>query len=116
MKVESVQRVSHGGTGVFEIAARVSAIDLSDRDIRGGSESDITRRELVSRTKVKLAGNYIHVDATPSSVRLDCVEADILVGRLQLFSGSVTTLLVVVNQREGVLLRGTSIDPSLTGD
>ncbi len=42
VEVEEAQRVSRGGTGVFELGLRYSAIDLEDRAIRGGIEQDFT--------------------------------------------------------------------------
>lgn len=40
--VEERQRVSRGGTGLFELGVRDSAIDLESREVRGGVEHDFT--------------------------------------------------------------------------
>ena len=42
VKPDNGQRVSKGGVGVWELAARMSAIDLSSRDVRGGVERNAT--------------------------------------------------------------------------
>ena len=82
--VEDDRRLGRGGAGVFEVAARVSAIDLSDRDVRGGSERDITLGlNWYPEPNVRLVGDSIHVDAVSSTVDRRQVEADILAGRLQ---------------------------------
>ncbi len=81
------QRVSRGGLGVFELAARLSAIDLSDEDVSGGRERDVTvGLNWYPERNVKVMGNYIHVDASRSShsVRGD-VSEDFFVSRLQFY-------------------------------
>lgn len=36
------RRVSRGGAGIFELSARYSFVDLDDRNLRGGSERDVS--------------------------------------------------------------------------
>lgn len=68
VRPESGQRVSHGGIGVFELAARYSAIDLTSRDIRGGFQQDVTAGlNWYPEPYIRLMTNYIHAWADPTA-------------------------------------------------
>jgi len=83
---ESDQRVSRGGIGVFELAFRYSAIDLSSRDVRGGFEQDVTvGLNWYPEPFVRVLANYIHAwaDPTASIVTGRPARADIAQLRIQ---------------------------------
>jgi phosphate-selective porin OprO/OprP len=84
---ETGQRVSYGGTGVFEAAARYSAIDLTDGDIRGGFQQDVTvGLNWYPEPYARVMANYIHAWAEPTadSVTGRPTEADIGQIRIQI--------------------------------
>ncbi len=78
------QRVSRGGTGVWEVAARLGAIDLDSRDVRGGIETNAALGlNWYPEPFLRVMANYVHAwvrDAAPTGRR---AEADIVQARLQ---------------------------------
>jgi phosphate-selective porin OprO/OprP len=85
-KLDSAQRLSHGGIGIFELGARVSYIDLTDRNIDGGRELDYSfALNWYPEPNIKIASDYIraHADYSPAAGR--AVDSDIFVGRFQLY-------------------------------
>lgn len=87
VEVADPQRVSQGGVGVFELAARVSTLDLQSGDIRGGRERDLSLGvNWYPDNNVKLMADYIDAHATPRSPSTPtAIDAQIFVGRLQLY-------------------------------
>ncbi|CAO4138773.1 OprO/OprP family phosphate-selective porin [Methylorubrum aminovorans] len=88
--VEEGQRVSRGGTGVFELGLRYSAIDLESREIRGGIEHDFTAGvNWYPEPNIRFVFDYIRSHAEPSAAALNfgrrTVDADIFIGRAQLY-------------------------------
>lgn len=68
-----------GGTGAWEIAARYSAIDLSDGDISGGEENDITvGLNWYLNPNVRWMWNYVHANVKGAG------NADIFQSRFQI--------------------------------
>ncbi|MDI7864886.1 OprO/OprP family phosphate-selective porin [Rhizobiaceae bacterium n13] len=81
------QRLSHGGSGVFEAVARYSAIDLTSHDIRGGFQQDLTiGLNWYPEPNARFMANYIHAWADPSASSLggDDGDADIFQLRMQI--------------------------------
>jgi phosphate-selective porin OprO/OprP len=65
---ESGQRVLRGGMGVFEMAARYSAVDLTSRDILGGFQQDLTLGlNWYPEPLIRVMANYIHAWANPTA-------------------------------------------------
>jgi phosphate-selective porin OprO and OprP len=84
---ETAQRVSRGGVGVFEVAARYSAIDLTSGDIRGGFQQDATvGLNWYPEPFIRIMANYIRAWASPTaqSVTGRPAQADIGQVRLQI--------------------------------
>ena len=84
---ESGQRVSRGGVGVFEVAARYSAIDLTSRDILGGFQQDVTvGLNWYPEPFIRVMANYIRAWANPTAQAVTgrSAEADIGQVRLQI--------------------------------
>nr|WP_246730813.1 porin [Methylobacterium sp. 2A] len=85
------QRVSRGGIGVFELAARYSTIDLDARGFRGGLERDVTLGlSWYPEPNLRLIANYIHGRVRPGETQVDTVgrapfSVDTVVGRLQIY-------------------------------
>lgn len=68
--VPEAQRVSRGGIGVFELAARYSAIDLNARGFRGGMEQDVTLGlSWYPEPNLRLIGNVIHGRVQPGEAQ-----------------------------------------------
>ncbi|GJD96227.1 OprO/OprP family phosphate-selective porin [Methylobacterium iners] len=87
VQVGEEQRVSRGGTGVFELAGRFSFLDLKDGGINGGVERNWTAGvNWYPDKNIRLMANYIraHAQGSPALGRRD-VEADIAEFRLQLY-------------------------------
>lgn len=85
VQVEESDRVSRGGFGVFELAARYSAIDLADRDLDGGIERNVTLGlNWYPDKNIRFVADYVRARAEPSA-RAAPTEADIFVGRVQLY-------------------------------
>lgn len=90
VELEDRQRVSRGGTGVFELGLRYSAIDLESRDVRGGIEHDFTAGvNWYPDRNIRFVFDYVRSHAAPSAESLDfgrrTVDADVFIGRAQLF-------------------------------
>lgn len=88
--VEEGQRVSRGGTGVFELGLRYSAIDLESREVRGGIEHDVTvGLNWYPERNLRFVFDYIRSHAAPSAEALNfdrrTVDADIFIGRAQVY-------------------------------
>ncbi|WP_132958555.1 porin [Rhizobium sp. BK251] len=80
------QRVTQGGTGVFEAVARYSAIDLDSHDIQGGFQQDVTLGlNWYPEPFARVMANYVHAWADPTAGSLggDDGNADIFQMRLQ---------------------------------
>ncbi|WP_237477114.1 OprO/OprP family phosphate-selective porin [Lichenibacterium dinghuense] len=86
--VPEERRVSRGGVGVFEVAARVSAIDLRSGPVRGGAERDgSVGVNWYPDANLRLTVDYVHARADPSaaSVTGRRVDSDQLIGRAQVY-------------------------------
>ena len=85
IKVKDSQRVVNGGIGVFELGARLSRIDLQDKQIRGGVETDVTAGlNWYPNDNMRYMFDYIHAET--AHVALDRPRSrDIFVGRLQVY-------------------------------
>ncbi|CAO4134618.1 Porin P [Methylorubrum extorquens] len=87
--VEERQRVSRGGTGLFELGVRYSAIYLESREVRGGVEHDFTAgANWYPEPNIRFVFDYIRSHAEPSAESLNfgrrTVDADLFIGRAQL--------------------------------
>jgi phosphate-selective porin OprO/OprP len=72
-------RPSAGQWGAFQLAARVSTLDLNDRDVRGGQELNFTLGlNWYLLANLRLSGNYVHGRVLGQG------DVDILQARLQL--------------------------------
>ncbi|SEP49338.1 phosphate-selective porin OprO and OprP [Methylobacterium sp. ap11] len=90
VEVEEAQRVSRGGTGVFELGLRYSAIDLEDRAIRGGIEQDFTAGvNWYPDRNIRFVFDYVRSHTSPSPASLNfnrrTIDADVFIGRAQLY-------------------------------
>ncbi len=90
VQVEEAQRVSRGGTGVFELGLRYSAIDLEDRAIRGGIEQDFTAGvNWYPDRNIRFVFDYVRSHTSPSPASLNfnrrTIDADAFIGRAQLY-------------------------------
>ena len=86
VSVEEGQRVSRGGIGIFEVAARLSVLDLSDRDVRGGLERNATfGLNWYPERNLKVIINYIYVDTRPARMNQERVRANVPASRLQFY-------------------------------
>ena len=81
------QRVSRGGIGVFELAARWSILNLKDDPITGGVERNWTAGvNWYPDKNIRLMANYIRAEVNGSpAVGRSRIEADIAEFRLQLY-------------------------------
>ncbi|MHB2210992.1 OprO/OprP family phosphate-selective porin [Methylobacterium sp. CM6257] len=85
------QRVSRGGIGVFELAARYSAVDLNVRGFRGGTERDVTLGlSWYPEPNLRLIANVIRGRVQPSEAQSDTLgtrpfSVDTVVARLQIY-------------------------------
>lgn len=87
VQVGEAERVSRGGFGVFELAARYSILNLKDGGITGGVERDWTVGvNWYPDRNIRLMANYIraNADGSPAVGRRD-IDADIAEFRLQLY-------------------------------
>jgi len=81
------QRVTHGGTGVFEAVARYSAIDLASHDVQGGMQQDLTLGlNWYPEPYTRVMANYVHAWADPTAGSLGGSDgqADIFQMRMQI--------------------------------
>lgn len=88
LEVGDGQRVSHGGVGVFELAARFSAIDLQSGAVRGGVQRDATvGLNWYPDNNIRFMADYIRAHAEPSAMSVTgrTVDSDIFIGRLQVY-------------------------------
>ena len=86
VEIDDSQRISRGGYGVFEIAARYSTIDLRDSLTTGGGENDITAGiNWYPDRNIRVMADYVHADADPPSTALKATKADsdAFIGRIQ---------------------------------
>jgi phosphate-selective porin OprO/OprP len=84
-KLTDAQRVLRGGIGLFELGARVSYIDLTDRNISGGRQVDYTLGiNWYPETNVKFVADYVRATAYNSPAASRRVDADIFIGRAQI--------------------------------
>ncbi|WP_286134526.1 porin [Methylobacterium sp. Leaf123] len=88
--LEERQRVSRGGTGVFELGLRYSAIDLESKEVRGGVEHDFTAGvNYYPEPNLRFVFDYVRSHASPSAESLNfrrrTVDADLFIGRAQLY-------------------------------
>ena len=82
---EDGERVSGGGFGVWEAAARFSALDLSEGPVQGGTEHNFTAGlNWYPEKNLRVMLNYVRAEADDSPGAGD-VEADIFQGRVQLY-------------------------------
>lgn len=86
VEIDDAQRISRGGYGVFEVAARYSAIDLQDGVTLGGRQQDVTAGlNWYPDRNIRVMADYIHGVADPAaaSLKVGKVDSDAFVGRLQ---------------------------------
>jgi phosphate-selective porin OprO/OprP len=84
VKPASGQRVSRGGAGVWELAARVSAIDLTSQNVRGGIERNVTAGlNWYPEPFVRVMANYVRAWTDGSAVTGRDARADIGQVRVQ---------------------------------
>ena len=86
VEIDDAQRISRGGFGVFEVAARYSAIDLQDRTTLGGRQQDVTAGlNWYPDRNIRVMADDVHstVDPAAASLKVDKVDSDAFVGRLQ---------------------------------
>ena len=86
--VPDERRVSRGGTGIVELAARYSAIDLRSGPVRGGAEQDGSLGiNWYPDNDMRLMADYVHARADPSAstVTNRRVDSDQFVGRVQVY-------------------------------
>lgn len=85
--VPEERRVSRGGSGVFELGARVSTIDLRSGPVRGGAETDASLGlNWYPGGDLRLMADYVHAHADPAagSLSVQRLDSDQFIGRLQL--------------------------------
>ena len=86
VKVGDAERVSNGGIGVFELAARVSAIDLDDGSVHGGIERNVSVGvNWYPDRNIRLMADYVRSRTAPSALQGGrAIDADVLIARMQL--------------------------------
>lgn len=81
----SSQRVSRGGVGVFELAARYSVIDLTSRDVRGGFQQGVTTGiNWYPEPFIRVSANYVHAWADPTAATVTDRPAQADIGQVRL--------------------------------
>ena len=89
--VPEAQRLSRGGIGVFEVAARYSAVDLDARGFRGGMERDVTLGlSWYPEPNLRLIGNVVHGRVQPGTAQSETrgtrpFSVDTVIARLQIY-------------------------------
>ena len=87
VQVEDSQRISQGGIGVWEVAARYSAIDLRTTGLRGGAEQDVSAGiNWYPDRNIRMMADYVHASANPAAFTIakgNKIESDIFTGRVQ---------------------------------
>ena len=87
VQVEEGQRITNGGIGVFELAARYSALDLQTTRVRGGSEQDVTAGiGWYPARNIRVLADYVHAWTDPAAFSVAAgrnVESDAFVARMQ---------------------------------
>jgi phosphate-selective porin OprO and OprP len=86
VEIDDSQRISRGGFGVFEVAARYSDLSLQDGLTNGGRLQDVTAGiNWYPDRNIRVVANYIHGhgDPAPVSLKVNKIESDAFVGRLQ---------------------------------
>ena len=86
VEIDDSQRISRGGYGVFEVAARYSSIDLRDKLTTGGSEDDVTAGiNWYPDRNIRVMADYVHADVDPPATSLKTAKAnsDAFIGRIQ---------------------------------
>lgn len=84
--IDDAQRISGGGYGVFEVAARYSALDLQDGLTAGGRLEDVTAGlNWYPDRNIKVIANYVHshADPAPAALNVSKIDSDAFIGRLQ---------------------------------
>ncbi|GJE60185.1 OprO/OprP family phosphate-selective porin [Methylobacterium trifolii] len=87
VKVGDAQRLVNGGFGVFEVGARISAIDLDDGSVRGGIERDLTLGvNWYPDRNLRLTADYVRSRTAPSALQGGrAIDADAFIGRFQVY-------------------------------
>ena len=91
VRVPDNRRVTRGGIGVFELAARYSAIELDARGFRGGTERDVTvGLSWYPEPNLRVIANYIHGRVRPGEAQADAFgtapfSVDTVIARLQIY-------------------------------
>jgi phosphate-selective porin OprO/OprP len=86
VEIDDAQRISRGGFGVFEVAARYSVLDLEDGSTRGGRLQDVTAGvNWYPDRNIRVVADYVHGHADPAPVALNVskIDSDAFIGRLQ---------------------------------
>lgn len=86
VEIDDAQRISRGGYGVFEVAARYSALDLQDGLTTGGRLEDVTAGvNWYPDRNIRVVADYVHshADPAPSALKVNTIDSDAFVGRLQ---------------------------------
>ncbi len=86
VEIDDAQRISRGGIGVFEVAARYSALDLQDGLTKGGEIEDVTAGvNWYPDRNIRVTADYVHSHAEPAAASLNVAKADSdsFIGRLQ---------------------------------
>ncbi len=86
VEIDDAQRISRGGYGVFEVAARYSTLDLQDGLTTGGRLDDITAGvNWYPDRNIRVVADYVHAsaDPAPTALRVGTADSDAFIGRLQ---------------------------------
>lgn len=76
---------------MFEVSARFSAVDLDDRNLRGGREQDVTvGLSWYPEPNIRLIADYVHGRVRPGAVPSGALgrmpfSVDTFISRLQLY-------------------------------
>ncbi|HWL67632.1 MAG TPA: porin [Geminicoccus sp.] len=84
VELDEAQRVTRGGYGVFELAGRLSGIDLDDKDVAGGRQGDLTLGlNWYPDENVRVMANYVRAEVDDAPETGGDEHADIFQMRLQ---------------------------------